>query len=326
MSFPVRDLYREKKDSYQLELLAGNKALSERYITVVDVYRPMLALAGFTEYFLKERILIIGKTETSYLATLKANQRNKAIRTVVNFTPPCIIFAEGLQVAGEFCKQANKLNIPLFRTPISTTPFIHQLTNYLTHKLAPRCNIQGTLVDIFGVGVLLIGKAGIGKSELALDLVERGHRLVADDLISVTKKDGLLIGTGCEKSSKLKHHIEIRGVGIVDIFRIFGAKAVRNQKRIEVVVELALWDETKDTYERLGIAETFKEIIDVALPSIRIPLVPGKNVSSIIEIVAINQLLKVRGIHPAREYDDELKRVMKRKEFETGAHEDEDLE
>ncbi|MEO0225342.1 MAG: HPr kinase/phosphorylase, partial [candidate division WOR-3 bacterium] len=188
-----------------------------------------------------------------------------------------------------------------------------------------RCNIHGTLVDIFGIGVLFIGKAGIGKSELALDLVERGHRLVADDLVLVTKRDNLLIGTGCEKSNKLKHHIEIRGVGIVDVFRIFGAKAVRNQKRIEVVVELVLWDETKDIYERVGIVDNYKEILGISIPHIQIPLVPGKNVSTIIEVIAINQLLKLRGINPAKEYDEELKRVMKRKVVEE-VRLDEDLE
>ncbi len=313
MSLIVRTLYKEKKEDLKLELVAGAKGLDDSNITVVDVYRPMLALAGFTEYFLKERILIIGKTETAYLATLKQTQRDKAIRTVTDFKPPCMIVAEGLEIPKELSKQANRQSVPLFQTTISTTPFIHRLTSYLNLKLAPSCNIHGTLVDIFGIGVLLIGKAGIGKSELALDLVERGHRLVADDLILVTKRNSLLIGTGCEKSTKLKYHIEIRGVGIVDIFRIFGAKAVRNQKRIEVVVELVLWDETKDTYERVGIADRSKEILGFPIPHIQIPLVPGKNVSTIIEVIAINQLLKLRSINPAKEYDEELRRVMKRK-------------
>ncbi len=325
MSLLVKTFYQEEKEDLRLELIAGHKGLGTRYITVVDVYRPMLALAGFTEYFLKERILIIGKTETAYLATLKPAQQKKAIKTVTSFTPPCMIVAEGLDIPRDLIVEASRLSVPLFRTSISTTPFIHQLTNYLSFKLAPRCNIHGTLVDIFGIGVLFIGKAGIGKSELALDLVERGHRLVADDLVLVTKRDNLLIGTGCEKSNKLKHHIEIRGVGIVDVFRIFGAKAVRNQKRIEVVVELVLWDETKDIYERVGIVDNYKEILGISIPHIQIPLVPGKNVSTIIEVIAINQLLKLRGINPAKEYDEELKRVMKRKVVEE-VRLDEDLE
>jgi len=325
MSLQIRTLYREKKDDLKLELLAGGGGLDKRFITVVDIYRPMLALAGFTEYFLKERILIIGKTESAYLSILKAPQRTKAIRTVVGFGPPCVVVTEGLGIPKELITQANRNGVPLFRTSVSTTPFIHQLTGYLNIKLAPRCNIHGTLVDIFGVGVLLIGKAGIGKSELALDLLERGHRLIADDLILLTQRAGLLIGTGCEKSSRLKHYIEIRGVGIVDVFRVFGAKAVRNQKRIEVVVELVFWDETKDTYERTGITDRFKEILGVNISHIQIPLVPGKNVSTIVEVIAINQLLKLRGINPAQEYDEELKQVMKRKLIDE-ERTDEDLE
>ena len=326
MSFPVRTFYREKKKEFQLELLAGAKGLDKSFITVVDVYRPMLALAGFTEYFLKERILILGKTETAYLATLTSPRRNLAIKTVTGFMPPCMIIAEKLEIPREFYRQADKFKIPLFRTPISTTPFIHRLTSYLNYKLAPRCNIQGTLVDIYGIGVLIIGKAGIGKSELALDLVERGHRFIADDLIKAVRRNDVIMGMGCEKSDRLRHHIEIRGVGIVDIFRVFGAKSVRNQKRIEVVVELAFWDETKDTYERLGIIDNYKDILGIGIPHIRIPLVPGKNVSTIVEVIAINQLLKLRGIQPAREYDEHLKHVMKRKKFVADAHEDESLE
>lgn len=326
MSLSVRTFFRDKKDEFELKLLAGAKGLDRRQITVVDVYRPMLALAGFTEYFLKERVLIIGKTETAYLSTLTTTRKNTAIRTIAGFTPPCMVIAEKLEIPREFYRQANKLLIPLFRTPISTTPFIHRLTNYLNYKLAPTCNIHATLVDIFGVGVLIIGKAGIGKSELALDLVERGQRLVADDLIRVIRRNHVLIGMGCEKSDRLRHHIEIRGVGIVDVYRVFGAKAVRNQKRIEVVVELALWDETKDTYERVGMIDDNKDILGVPITHIRIPLVPGKNVSTIIEVIAINQLLKSRGINPAREYDDELKQVMKGKKIIPDFHEDESLE
>jgi HPr kinase/phosphorylase len=173
--------------------------------------------------------------------------------------------------------------------------------------------VQGTLLDIYGVGVLLLGKPGIGKSELALDLIHRGHRLVADDLVMLKNIRDEIVGCGCEKTDKLRHHIEIRGVGIIDILKIYGVSAVRLRKNVEVVVEMVLWDEAKGDYERIGVEEKYYDILGKKLPYLRIPLVPGKNVSVIIEVIAKNYLLKLRGIFSAREYADELKRVTMRR-------------
>ncbi len=318
-------LYEDKKKDFSFEIITGDKYLKYRKITSCDIFRPGLALAGYTGYFLSERIMIIGKTETSYLKTLPEKIKAKRIVKVMKLGTPCIIVTKNLKIDNKIIEEAEKRKIPILRTPLSTTPFIHGLSTYLDYKLAPSMFLHGTLMDIYGVGVLLLGKPGIGKSECALDLVERGHRLVADDLVKVVRRGEMLIGTGAEKSNRLKHHLEIRGVGIVDIFRIFGVKAIRLRKRIEIIIELVYWEETKGDYERLGLARKVKEILGVKIPYILLPLTPGKNISVIAEVVAMNYLLELRGINVAREYNEELKRVFFKKEVPS-VHFDEDIE
>lgn len=308
-------LYEEKKDDFSFKIICGEKYLKQKEITSCDIFRPGLALAGYTGYFLSERIMIIGKTETSYLKTLEERTKEKRITTVMKLGTPCIIVTKNLKIDKKIIEEAVKRKIPILKTPLSTTPFIHALSNYLDYKLAPSIFLHGTLMDIYGVGVLFLGKPGIGKSECALDLVERGHRLVADDLIKIIRRGEMLIGSGAEKSNKLKHHLEIRGVGIVDIFRIFGVKAVRLRKRIEIIIELVFWKETKGEYERLGLTKKLKDILGVKIPHIQLPLTPGKNISVIAEVVAMNYLLELRGINAAREYNEELKRVIFKKEL-----------
>ncbi len=318
-------LYQKKKDEFSLEIVIGEEFLRQRTITTYDIFRPGLALAGYTGYFLSDRILIVGETETVYLKTLTKKLKDKRIATVMNFDAPCLIVTKGLDIDKKFIEQAKHRKIPILRTSMSTTPFIHKLSAYLDYKLAPTKYVQGTLVDIYGVGVLFIGKPGTGKSECAMDLIERGHRFVADDLVKIVKRGNILIGSGAEKSDRLRHHIEIRGVGIINIFRIFGVKSVRLRKRIEVVVELILWDETKGEYERIGLEKKVKKILDVKIPRIVIPLTAGKNISVIAEVIAMNYLLGLRGINPAKEYDIELKRVLSEKEM-SGVYYDEHIE
>lgn len=318
-------LYKEKKEEFSLEVITGEEYLKHRKITTYDVFRPGLALAGYTGYFLSDRIMIVGKTETSYLKTLSEGVKNKRIANVMRLGTPCVIVTKRLKVEPVLIKEAEKRKIPILRTPLSTTPFIHSLSTYLDYKLAPTKYLQGTLMDIYGVGVLFTGKPGTGKSECALDLVERGHRLIADDLVKIIRRGEMLIGTGAEKSERLKHHLEIRGVGIIDIFRIFGVKAVRLRKRIEVIIELIFWEEAKGEYERLGLAHREKMILGIKLPHIIIPLTPGKNISVIAEVIAMDYLLKLRGIDSAREYDRELKRILKKEEIPE-IHFDEDIE
>jgi HPr kinase/phosphorylase len=318
-------LYNEKKDDFSFKIITGKEYLKKRKITTYDVFRPGLALAGYTGYFLKDRIMIIGATETSYLKTLSQRVKNKRIAKVMKLGTPCVIVAKKLPVDKKIVEEAERRQIPILRTPLSTTPFIHSLSTYLDYKLAPTQFTQGTLLDIYGVGVLFIGKPGTGKSECALDLVERGHRLVADDLIKLVKRGDMLIGSGAEKSDRLRHHIEIRGVGIIDIFRIFGVKSVRLRKRIEVIIELILWDEVKGDYERIGLERDTKQILGISIPRIVIPLTPGKNISVIAEVIAMNSLLELRGISAAKEYDKELKRILAMREIPS-VHYDEDVE
>ncbi len=324
-SITIKTLYEEKKDELALEVVAGEKYLAKREITTYDIFRPGLALAGYTGYFLSERIMIIGKTETFYLKTLARELKDQRISTVMKLGTPVLIVTKKLAIDRKFVEEAERRKIPILRTPQSTTPFIHRLTAYLDFKLAPTDFIQGTLVDIYGVGVLFVGKPGTGKSECALDLVERGHRFVADDLIEIIRRGDILIGAGAEKSPRLKHHIEIRGVGIVDIYRIFGVKSVRLRKRIEVILELVLWDEIKGEFERVGLEKKTKDILGVPIPHIVIPLSPGKNISVIAEVIAMNYLLDLRGVRPAEEYDKELRRILTEREMPS-VHSDEDIE
>ncbi len=321
----AQTLYTEKKKDLSLDIITGEEHLRHRIITSCDIFRPGLALAGYTGYFLHERIMIIGKTETSYLKTLAERTKAMRIRTIMKLGTPCIIVTQNLRIDKKIVAEADKRKIPVLRTSMSTTPFIHALSNYLDNKLAPTLFLHGTLLDIYGVGVLFVGKPGIGKSECALDLVERGHRLVADDLVKIVRRGELLMGSGAEKSEKLRHHLEIRGVGIVDIFRIFGVKAVRLRKRIEIVIELVYWEETKGEYERLGLKRKFKDILGIKIPHITLPLTPGKNISVIAEVVAMNYLLELRGINAAREYDEELQRIFFKKELPS-VYLDEDIE
>jgi HPr kinase/phosphorylase len=318
-------LYKEKKADFSLEIIWGAEHLAKREIATCDIFRPGLALAGYTGYFLSDRIMIIGKTETTYLKTLSPATKNKRLATVIKFGTPCIVVTKNLRIDQRLIAEAQQRKIPILRTSLSTTPFIHALSNYLDYKLAPVQFVQGTLVDIWGVGVLFIGKPGTGKSECALDLVERGHRLVCDDLVKIIRRGDALVGAGAEKSERLKHHLEIRGVGIIDIFRIFGVKSVRIRKRIELVIELMFWDDAKGKIERIGVKRKKKDYLGVGIPHITIPLTPGKNISVIAEVIAMNYLLELRGINVAQEYDRELKRILSRPEI-PNIYFDEDIE
>jgi HPr kinase/phosphorylase len=321
----LQRIFEEKKKDFSFKIICGSDLLAVKKVSTCDIFRPGLALAGYTGYFLSNRIMIIGKTEVSYLATLDARIKRNRIARVMKFGPPCIIVTKKLKIDPCLIEEAEKRKIPVLRTPLSTTPFIHSLSTYLDFKLAPTTHVQGTLVDIYGVGVLFIGKAGTGKSECALDLVERGHRLVADDLVRIVKRGEMLLGGGAERSPRLKHHLEIRGVGIVDIFRIFGVKSVRMRKRVEIIIELVFWDDARGRLERLGLTRQKKEILGIPIPHILIPLTPGKNISVIAEVIAMNYLLELRGINAAQEYNRELKRILAKKEI-PGVYFDEDIE
>jgi len=317
----VQRLFEDRQAELELELLTKGGGL-ERPITISDINRPGLALAGYTEYFLWERIQIIGQTEISYLGTLTAQSRRRAIERILGYDLPCIIIAKGLEPPKELLALTNKRAIPVLRTAQSTTPFIHQLTLYLDHFLAPTQTIHGTLVDVYGVGLLFTGESKMGKSELALDLVERGHRLVADDVVSIKRRGlGILIGYA---SDILQHHMEVRGVGIIDIMGIFGIRAIRLRKRVEVEVRLVSWTDEED-YERTGLSEQTSDILGVNIPLVVLPIFPGKNITVVAETVALNHLLRISGIRSAEDFNKRLLATMQRR-TESNAYLEEDLE
>ncbi len=306
----VARLFEDQRHELQLEQLSHSLA-SSREISVSDSHRPGMALMGFMENFLPERVQIMAQTELTYLATLTPDGVREAIDRLFLFQMPLIVVCKGLEVPPYLLRRANEAGVPVLRTPQSTTPFIHALTSYLDHMFAPRVTVHGSLVDVYGVGMLFTGRSAIGKSETALDLVERGHRLVADDVVTITKGHGdVLIGAG---NQLLRHHMEIRGLGIIDVQAVFGIRAIRLQKRVEIEVNLREWSDTED-YERTGLDELKTEILAVKIPLVQVPITPGKNITVISEVIALNYLVKVTsGFSPAEKLNQHLMEIMKRK-------------
>jgi HPr kinase/phosphorylase len=306
----VARLFEDQHQELQLELLSESLA-SSREITVSDIHRPGMALMGFVENFLPERIQIMAQTELTYLATLTPKQVTEAVDRLFQFSMPLIVVCKGLEVPTVMVERANEHQVPVLRTTQSTTPFIHSLTSYLDHMFAPQVTVHGSLVDVYGTGLLFTGSSAIGKSETALDLVERGHRLVADDVVTITRRHGdVLIGTG---NQLLRHHMEIRGLGIIDVQSIFGIRSIRLQKRVEVEVNLREWSASED-YERVGLDEHKSSFLGIEIPMVQVPITPGKNITVIAEVIALNYLVKVYGGYsPAERLNQHLIELMKRK-------------
>lgn len=305
----VSQLYEHQRERLDLVLLTST-ADSDLAITVSDINRPGMALMGFSENFLAERIQILGRTEIAYLSTLGDAERTAALGRFFDFQMPCVIFAKGLDPPPGFVDRANGRRIPVFRTGQDTTPFIHQLTAYLDYVFAPAVTTHGSLVDVYGVGLLFTGRSGIGKSETALDCVERGHRLVADDVVRITRRQGDVLIGSCNEV--LKHTMEVRGLGIIDVQAIFGIRAIRWQKRVEVEVHLTEWS-AEGNYERVGLEDETVRYLDVEIPLVTIPIFPGKNITVIAEVVALNHLVKVYGYHPARALNERIMDNMRMK-------------
>jgi HPr kinase/phosphorylase len=305
----IAQLYEQQREPLSLEVLT--KDLEARVpITISDINRPGMALMGYPENFLFERIQILGRTEIAYLGTLSPKGRAEALDRLFQFAMPGIVVTKGLQLPEGLLERANQHLVPVLRTPQDTTPFIHQLTSYLDWVFAPSVTLHASLVDVYGVGLLFTGRSGIGKSETALDLVERGHRLVADDVVKITRRHGdILIGSSNEV---LKHTMEIRGLGVIDVQAIFGIRAIRGQKRVEVEVHLTEWD-SKVEYERLGLDDSHSRYLDSEIPLVTVPILPGKNITVIGEVIALNHLVKVYGYHPARALNERLMESMRSK-------------
>lgn len=294
----------EGRIDLQLRLIAGEGGL-DKEIKYGEINRPGLALAGFFDYFAYDRIQIFGQGETAFMNQLSYEQKVKTYSDFFSYDLLCCIFTHEYMPDKLFLEFAEKKNVPIFLSKRGTTRFITLFVHVIDEIFAEQITLHATLVDVFGVGVLLTGKSGVGKSETALELIERGHRLVADDMVIVKKIDeSLLMGAGSEI---LKHHIEIRGIGIVNVREIFGIRSVRNRKRIEMVILLEEWDSTKE-YDRLGLDEKKYNILDIDVPYITVPVRPGRNIPVIIETAALNQRLKKIGINSARELDEKIKK------------------
>lgn len=299
----VRELFAAKKEILELELLTDEGGLGRRCADP-DVSSPGLALAGYLARFPGGRMQVLGETEMTYLATLDPAEAQARVRGLFAQEVPAAFVTKAQAVPAYVTEAAREGGVPLFRSRLSTKEFFRRIKPYLEVSLAPRTSLHGSLADVYGVGLLFMGKSGIGKSECVLDLVERGHRLVADDLVLVSRQgNDVLIGKGHDLQG---HHMEIRGVGIVDISALFGIRAIRQQKRIEVVVQLEEWDDTR-TYDRTGLDRDTIEILGVSLPRVTVPLNPGKNITVISEVVAMNHLLLYAGVDSAAAFDQRLR-------------------
>jgi HPr kinase/phosphorylase len=289
-----------------LELLAGSDGLDRR-ITSPYVQKTGLALAGFHEYLRPGRVLVFGHSEVRYLESLEPADRAESIRKVCSHDVPCVFITGGLRVFGEVIFEAERARVPVLRTQVPTPTAIAKLTTMLEDSFVVREVLHGVLIDVLGLGVLIIGESGIGKSECALDLIVRGHRLVADDTVEVHQRaETLLMGTCPELT---RHHMEIRGLGVINIQDLFGIASTRTSKRVELVVQLERWEPRRE-YDRLGLNDARYDILGIPLPLIRMPVAPGRNLAILVEIAARNQLLRASGHHAARKLADRLERQM----------------
>ncbi len=298
----IEDLLNDGEYGLDLTLLAGGKALGNR-IETSRIQKPGLALTGYTEHLHPDRIQILGNTEISYLRQLPEEKACRHLEKLCAFPVTCFVVTMGLEPPGCLTRIADEAGIPLIRTSHLSSTFISLVTKFLEDRLLPLTHVHGVLVDVFGVGVLILGKSGIGKSECALDLVIRGHRLVADDVVQIRKRSpAALVGSATES---LQFRMEIRGMGVINIRDLFGISAIRERKIINLVIVLVDWDPGLE-YERLGIDEEKHTILEVGLQYLKIPVRYGRNLTSIIEVAARNFLLKGMGYHSAREFHENL--------------------
>jgi HPr kinase/phosphorylase len=317
-------LLRSRTETFglPLELLAGVDGL-ERVITSPHIQKTGLALAGFHEYLKTGRVLILGESEIRYLESLAGPARSSALRLALTVDVPCVVITGGFEPPTELRVEADRAGVALLKTPIVTPTAIAKLTSLLEDSLAERTTLHAVLMDILGLGVLIAGESGIGKSECALDLVVRGHRLVADDTVEIRRRsETILIGTCPELT---RYHMELRGLGVINVKDLFGIASTRLSKRVELVVQLERWDPGRE-YERLGLDEEFYEILGLKVPLIRMPVAPGRSVAILVEVAARNQLLRARGHHAAQALAERLELTLRQSALPADDEEDEEVE
>jgi HPr kinase/phosphorylase len=303
----VGALFRLLQADLELEACGVERGL-ERVVEGADISSPGLALAGYVERFPARRLQVLGETEINYLASLPDPERRRVLENFFSFPIPCVFVTKGQRFPAGMLEISERHGVALFVSPFRTAEFYTRAKAILEIHFAPATTLHGSLADVFGVGLLFVGRSGIGKSECVLDLVERGHRLVADDIVMVTRRAGdVLIARGHEAQ---RHHMEIRGVGLIDVPAVFGIRAVRQQKRIEVVVQLTAWNETASV-DRTGLDGQTTQILGVDVPRITVPLNPGKNITVVAEVIAMNHLLLYSGVNPAERFNERLIKRMR---------------
>jgi HPr kinase/phosphorylase len=294
------DIDLKEHNSLNLHCIGGRKGLT-REISIPDLNRPGMPLMGYYDSFVPQRIQLFGRGEVSYLRELEKEGRETTIRRMFSYPIPCCIFTHNLNPHREFFEAAEKAQCPLLQTDLGTSEFTARIMRILSEIFAPRQSIHGVLVEVYGLGILILGDSGVGKSETALELIKQGHRLVADDVVDIHCVSGnILMGTGANRI--IGHHMEIRGMGIINITHLFGVGAIRDRKQIQLVVMLEEWD-SKKTYDRLGTEEKVMEFLGVSIPKLEIPVKPGRNIPIIIETAAMNERLKKMGYNAAREFN-----------------------
>lgn len=305
----VAEFYEACHDRFKIDMLNGSVGFDNQ-IKDKNLHRPGLALAGFVDLFRYDRVQIIGNTEINYLNSLAPEQKHHAIMQLLQFHIPCIVLTDSNTWDKEYLDAAAAKGIPVFGSVFETTKIAYFIADYLDDQFSPQVTLHGSFVDVYGIGVLLIGRSGIGKSEIALDLVERGHRLVADDVVNVTRKgEGILMGAGTDL---VKHFMEIRGLGLIDVRAMFGIRAIRFQKRVEIIVELEEWKPNLE-YTRTGLDEQKLSVLDVDIDYVQLPIFPGKNVTVITEVIALNYLLRHYGYDAAKEFAKRVERKIAEK-------------
>jgi HPr kinase/phosphorylase len=301
----VRELLGPEARHLRLSLRAGKRGLDQQ-ILQSRVQRPGLALTGYTDYIRYGRVQIMGGSEVSYLRKLTPKRRAAILERLLRCPISCFIVTKGLSAAPELVRAAEHRSIPVLTTPSESTPFIKHLSSFLEARLAMRVSLHAVLMDVFGLGVLIMGESGIGKSECALDLIDRGHRLVADDVVEIKRMTDALVG---DSPDLTRYHMEIRGLGVLSIKDLYGVSSIRTSKRVELAIQLERWGTGKE-YDRLGLREESYAILGVSVPMIRMPVAPGRNTAILVEVAARNQLLKERGYHAAREFAAQVDALM----------------
>lgn len=290
-------------DEFKFEVLVRPDNFEEVLIETPEVNRPGLALAGFYEVFDKVRIQLVGEAETRYLQSLSDEKRKEMLEKFVDALPVAILYTRDLPVDEVLLERAKLRQVPVLRTPIKTSPIMSSLIASLNNHLAPRITRHGGLVEVYGEGLLLLGDSGVGKSETAIELVKRGHRLIADDAVEIKRvSEKTLVGSAPEM---IRHYVELRGIGIVDVRRLFGMGAIKETERIDLVIQLESWVEGK-MYDRLGMEEEHVNILGLEIPSVTVPVRPGRNLAIILEIAAMNNRQKRMGYNTAQEFNRKL--------------------